>query len=128
MTGTLMFANIDPYFALFNFWTGEVALSGLIVLGVVLLVSLFIERPFCKYACPYGAVLGIFNLFRIFKIKRNPETCIDCKRCDRDCPMNIVVSKGETVRNHQCISCMKCTSEQTCPVESTVEFTTGKVA
>jgi hypothetical protein len=62
VTGTLVFAEIDPYFALFNFWTGEVALSAFVVLGVTLLAALFVERPFCKYACPYGAVLGLLVL------------------------------------------------------------------
>jgi polyferredoxin len=90
----------------------------------VLLLSLVVERPFCKYACPYGALLGIFNLFRIFKIRRNPSTCIDCKACDRTCPMNIPVSTGGAVRHHQCIACLKCTSEQACPVDKTVELTT----
>ncbi|MFC2060665.1 4Fe-4S binding protein [Chloroflexota bacterium] len=126
-SATLFFADYDPYFALFNFWTGEVALSGLIILGVVIMASLFVERPFCKYACPYGAVLGVFNLFRVFKIKRNTSTCIDCKACDRTCPMNIEVSTGEIVRDHQCISCLKCTSEDACPLEDTVVMTTGKL-
>ena len=51
-TATLMFADIDPYFALFNFWTSEVAIGGVIILVAVLLLSLLVERPFCKYACP----------------------------------------------------------------------------
>jgi polyferredoxin len=123
-TGTLMFADIDPYFALFNFWTSEVAIGGILILIAVLLLSLLVERPFCKYACPYGAVLGVFNLFRIFKIRRNAPTCIDCKACDRACPMNIPVSTSGAVRHHQCISCLKCTSEQACPVDKTVELTT----
>lgn len=123
-TGTLMFANIDPYFALFNFWTSEVAIGGVIILIAVLILSLLVERPFCKYACPYGALLGVFNLFRIFKVRRNPSTCIDCKACDRSCPMNIPVSTSGAVRNHQCITCLKCTSEQACPVDKTVELTT----
>jgi len=123
-TGTLMFANIDPYFALFNFWTSEVTIVSVIILIVVLLLSLVVERPFCKYACPYGAVLGVFNLFRVFKIRRNPSTCINCKACDRSCPMNVPVSTSGAVRNHQCISCLKCTSEQVCPVDKTVELTT----
>jgi hypothetical protein len=38
--------------------------------------------------------------------------------------MNIPVSTGGAVRHHQCISCLKCTSEQACPVEKTVELTT----
>ena len=126
-SGQLIFADYDPYFALFNFWTGEVAISGFVVLGVVLILSLFVERPFCKYACPYGAVLGVFNLFRIFKVKRNSSTCIDCKKCDKACPMNIPVSSKGVVRDHQCISCMKCTSEQACPVVHTVELTTERI-
>jgi polyferredoxin len=123
----LLFENLDPYNALFAFWTGEVPATALIVLGVVLLLSLVVERPFCKYACPYGAVQGVFNLFRIFKIRRNAATCIDCSKCDRACPMNIKVSSRTTIRDHQCISCMKCTSEVACPVANTVALITGKM-
>lgn len=120
VTGTLIFADYDPYYALFNLWTGEVALSGIIILAAVLVLSLFMERPFCKYACPYGALLGIFNLFRLFPLRRVAVTCIDCKACDRVCPMNITVSTAGKVKNHQCITCMKCTSDQVCPVAETV--------
>jgi len=126
VTGQLIFADYDPYFALFNFWTGEVAITGFIILGITILLSLFVERPFCKYACPYGAVLGIFNLFRIFGIRRNKNTCINCKACDKNCPMNIPLSAAGRERDHQCISCMKCTSEQACPVENTMELMTGE--
>ncbi|HNN13603.1 MAG TPA: 4Fe-4S binding protein, partial [Anaerolineales bacterium] len=56
-SGSLIFEAYDPYFALFNFWSTEVAPTALIVLGVTLVLSVFVERPWCKYACPYGAVL-----------------------------------------------------------------------
>ncbi len=126
-SGQLLFADIDPYYALFQFWTGEVAISALIMLAVVMALSLFVERPFCKYACPYGAVLGLFNLFRIVPLKRNSKTCINCSKCDKTCPMNIPVSSKKQVRDHQCISCYQCTSgDGVCPVPKTVEFTTGK--
>jgi polyferredoxin len=124
-SGELFFLGMDPYFALYNFWTGEVAIAGYIILGATLLLSLFIERPFCKYACPYGAVLGVFNTFRFFKIRRNQNTCTDCKACDNTCPMNIEVSTKNTVLNHQCISCLKCTSEQACPIPATLELSTS---
>lgn len=125
VTAKLIFQDVDPYYALFNMFTGEVAVSAYTVLGVVMLASLFVERPFCKYACPYGAFLGVFNLFRIFKIKRKQSTCTHCKACDRSCPMNIEVSSAKTVRNHQCISCLKCTSESACPVPNTVDLKAG---
>ncbi len=125
--GILVFADYDPYFTLFNIYRDEVALAGLLILGAVILLSLVVERPFCKYACPYGAVLGVFNLFRIFGIRRNAATCVNCKACDRECPMNIEVSTERRVRNHQCISCMKCTSEVACPVAATVEMRVGPV-
>lgn len=118
--GVLIFLNIDPYYAIFNFWTGEVAIQAIVVLLILSVLSLFIERPWCKYICPYGAVLGIFNTFRLFKIRRNESTCINCNSCSLNCPMNIKVSELSLVRNHQCISCLKCTSENYCPVENTV--------
>ena len=127
VSGKLIFQDFDPYYTLFQFWTGEVAITGFLTLGVVIILSLFVERPFCKYACPYGAVLGVFNLFRIIPLRRNPNTCIDCKLCDRVCPMNITVSKTGKVINHQCISCYECTSDDgVCPVPETMEFRTGR--
>jgi polyferredoxin len=124
-TGTLIFEAWDPYFTMFNLWSDELALSGVVVLAVVLILSLFVERPFCKYACPFGAVLGLSNLVRVFGIRRNKTTCISCSACDRACPMNIEVSGAGKVRDHQCISCLKCTSEQACPVAATVELRVG---
>jgi len=125
MTGKLAFADIDPYSALFHLWSDELALSGLVVLGITLAASLLVERPWCKYACPYGALLGISNLFRLFKIKRNESTCINCNKCSQVCPMNIKVAEGDFVRDHQCICCMRCSSEEACPVQDTVELRLG---
>lgn len=126
-SGMLVFEAYDPYFALFNFWSGEVAASALLILGLTLLLSVFVERPWCKYACPYGAVLGLTNLFRVFSIRRAESTCKADGACTVMCPMNIPVDSAHTVRNHQCISCLECTSEAVCPVAKTVVFAAGGV-
>ena len=121
-TGKLVFADVDPYFALFQFWTGEVAIAAYVVLGVVFALSFIVERPFCRYACPYGAFLGFTNLFRVLPIRRNEATCISCSRCDRACPMGITVSDKTVVRDLSCVSCLQCTSDAVCPVSDTVEL------
>jgi polyferredoxin len=126
-SGTLVFEAYDPYFALFNFWGGEVAWTALAILGLTLGLSLFVERPWCKYACPYGAVLGLTNLFRVFSIRRAESTCKADGACSIMCPMNIPVDTKKVVRDHQCISCLECTSEAVCPVARTVMLASGGV-
>jgi polyferredoxin len=124
--GKLVFQEADPYYALFNFFTGEVAVSAFLVLFAVTVLSLFVERPWCKYLCPYGALLGLFNLIRIFPIRRNAKSCVQCKKCDKACPMQIEISRHGAVRNPQCISCHQCASGSACPVQDTVTLSTGK--
>ena len=127
-SGIILFSDYDPYYALFQFWTGEVTIAAFIALFLVMMLSLFVERPFCKYFCPYGAVLGLFNLIRIIPLRRNESTCISCSACDEVCPMNIQVSKGKRIIDHQCISCYECTStDGVCPIPSTMEFNTEKL-
>lgn len=126
-SGYLLFEQVDPYNALFTFWSDEVSLPSLIILSITLILSLFVERPWCKYLCPYGALLGLTNKIRIFKIRREPSTCVNCNKCTNSCPMNIKVSQKEKISDHQCISCYECTSERNCPIPNTVNMATSSV-
>ena len=91
---------------------------GLAVLVIALAGSLVYDRFFCKYACPMGAFLGLISKVSIFKVRRNTETCIDCKACDKACPVNVTVSEVETVTSPECIDCGECVTA--CPVADTL--------
>jgi polyferredoxin len=91
-----------------------------ILLGAFLVLSIIIDRPFCRYFCPEGARYGIISLARIFTITRDEKKCISCKKCDKKCPSRIEVSRFPDVRNAQCINCMECIAA--CPVKGTLKF------
>lgn len=108
---TLVFLEVDPYYALYHFFTDEVTIGSLIVLGAVLIGSLFVERPWCKYLCPYGAFLGLISKISIFKIKKKASKCDSCTLCDKQCPMNIEISKKKVIGDPLCIRCMDCVED-----------------
>ena len=79
-------ADIKMY--LFFAHLSGLALKVLVVLAVL---SLFIKNPWCRFLCPYGALLGIAGWLSPFKIARTQATCIDCQLCTRACPSDIRV-------------------------------------
>lgn len=88
--------------------------------GVLTIASLIIQNPWCRYLCPYGALMGLLSLLSPFKIRRNPASCIDCGKCSQNCPSGIPVDKLIQVKSVECSGCMTCT--ESCPVASTLTF------
>jgi polyferredoxin len=66
-----------------------------------------------KYACPMGAFLGLISRSSVFKVRRDAEDCIDCKLCDRACPVNVQVSTIGSMTSPEFIDCGKCVAA--CP-------------
>jgi polyferredoxin len=90
------------------------------VLIVLVVLSVIYEGFWCRYLCPYGALLGILSLLSPFKIKRNTKTCIDCKKCSIVCPQRINVHKMKSVNSDECFGCMACVDA--CPVADTLDM------
>ena len=64
---------------------------GLILFGALLLVmSIFTGRPFCRFLCPYGALLSLFSSVSIWKIKLTRKSCINCELCHNSCPVDAI--------------------------------------
>jgi polyferredoxin/uncharacterized protein with FMN-binding domain len=100
-------------------WNNSLPAGAVILFGIVV-ISFFTERPWCKYLCPYGALIGLTNKISFFRIRRKASSCINCKKCSTKCPMNIAVSEKTKIDDAQCISCFKCISGNHCPVKNTV--------
>jgi len=92
----------------------------IVVLTVLLLLSIPFRNFWCRYLCPYGALLGLAGLLSILKIRRNAPTCIDCKLCDKACPSSIIISKANYVVSDECTSCLQCVD--VCPVDETLDI------
>jgi ferredoxin len=64
----------------------RMSLATAIVLAVLALASFFIRNAWCRYLCPYGALMGLVALASPARIRRCPDACIDCGKCARACP------------------------------------------
>ena len=93
----------------------QVALWTIIVL---ILLSVAVRNFWCRYLCPYGALLGIVGWLSPFKVTRTKSSCIDCQLCTRVCPANIKVHTATRVWSDECMSCLKCV--EACPVVNTL--------
>lgn len=100
-----LFVKIDPFKAAFN--VSSYYLTGWILLGLLLLASLFIYRPFCRGACPVGLVLGLTSrLPGALKLGRKDD-CNACQRCAKICE-SAAISQDSQVRSADCIMCGEC--------------------
>jgi ferredoxin len=122
--GELIIRSYDPWAAFMHLSAGTEVfndfLAGVIILAAILILSLFIERAWCRYLCPLGAALAIISPLRIFKFRKNSISCKNCRSCTRNCPMGLQIDNTEAPSQTECISCGECVSR--CPVDNTLQL------
>lgn len=86
---------------------------GLIVMAVLVVASVLVQNFWCRYLCPYGALMGIFSMASPLRIRRDPGWCIDCAKCAKACPSILPVDRLVTIQSAECLGCMQCVA--VCP-------------
>lgn len=100
----------------------ELSRTGIIVVGVLVLASVFVQGAWCRYLCPYGALLGIFSWLSPTRITRHADPCVSCGLCDRACMARLQVSSSGEVHSPECTGCLDCLA--VCPVAGALELKT----
>jgi polyferredoxin len=72
--------------------------------------SLVYKNFWCRYLCPYGALLGLLSYLSPVKIKRDEEKCVHCGACSRNCPSLLPVEEKQMVNSPECFGCLTCVS------------------
>lgn len=111
--------NIVSDVKMYSFFA-EISRFSIVVLTVLFILSIFIRGFWCRYLCPYGAMVGILSLLSLNKITRNTDACTSCGKCTMVCPSRIKVDKVKTVISDECTTCMVCVD--VCPINDTLQL------
>lgn len=85
--GGYIICQYDPFVAVFRLSGSALMVScgiGLLVLGI------FVGRPYCRFLCPYGVLLGMASNLSKWRVRITPDTCTQCRLCEQSCPFNAI--------------------------------------
>jgi len=95
-----------------------------VVIGLLLLLSVLVKNAWCRYLCPYGALMGTVALASPTRIRRDADLCIDCAKCAKACPAGLPVDRLSAVRSAECSGCMLCVTA--CPAVGALDLSVSK--
>jgi polyferredoxin len=93
---------------------------GMIVILAMVVLSVLIQNFWCRFLCPYGALMGIVSALSPVKIRRDAEACIDCGKCNKACPSQLPVDRLVQIRSVECTGCMECVA--VCPAGNALQM------
>jgi polyferredoxin len=81
-----------------------------------------VQNFWCRYLCPYGALMGAVSAASPLSIRRDANLCIDCGKCARACPAVLPVDRLVSIRSAECTGCLECAAA--CPVAGALFLST----
>jgi polyferredoxin len=98
----------------------NIGIIGVAVMVSLVLLSVVIQNFWCRFLCPYGALMGIVATLSPVRIRRDAVACIDCGKCTKACPANLPVDRLIQIQSLECTSCMECVA--VCPAEHALQL------
>ncbi len=99
----------------------RIGLMGVAFIAGLMLLSFLFKSFWCRYLCPYGALVGILGIFSPFVLQKNSTTCTKCGCCNQVCPNNVnIQDKERLVISSECTGCTACVTA--CPKKETLEL------
>ncbi len=92
----------------------------IIVFSILIIISFFLKNFWCRYLCPYGALLGVIAIISPIQIFRDPTKCINCKQCETNCPSSIMLTNNAYIWSPECNACLECVA--ICPVDNCISL------
>jgi len=102
----------------------QMGTTAAVVIGVLIVGSVVVKNLWCRYLCPYGALLGLVSLVSPTRIRREADVCIDCEKCATACPSLLPVDRLITVTSAECTGCLECVSS--CPAQGALRLSVGR--
>jgi polyferredoxin len=117
--GSTFYATSDM--RLYDVYTQNIVIATVAIVALFAL-SMFVKSAWCRYACPYGALQGVFGLISPVVLAKNPETCTSCGKCNKACPnvVDVASVKKTAVVSAECMGCGSCI--EACPQADTLGF------
>lgn len=98
----------------------KISFTSFWVITALLVLSVLIKHFWCRYLCPYGAILGVLGFLSMGKIRRKNENCIKCGNCESVCPGKISLMDKGRVHSLECSTCLGCVD--VCPSKNAIGF------
>lgn len=102
----------------------QMSTVGLGIMASLVIGSVFIQGLWCRYLCPYGALLGLFSWASPTRIRRNADACVSCGLCDKACMARLPVSSKSAISSADCTGCLDCVA--VCPVKDALAVQVGR--